>query len=1321
MAENNINIQIVGDSNLAANVVQSEEIYNNIKGSYDIWQKFGKTKAFGDQDKIINQFKSQTKEAEKLNKAIAENVKANKLSSNSQADLFIKITALSNVQKELKKNYDANATAIVKNDAELKKLRSEYSNTTKEIQKNAQAVGLLEKFQKTQNLSINELRILQTQLTTQYNSLTEAERKNTEQGKALTANLSLISTKIKEGREAVGDFRDSVGDYGRAITKNTELLKDLILKQEMLKKSNQQNSTEYIELQKEIVQTTAKIVQYKSAVEIVDKQVNKLTSTNKTAGLGFKDIFSGFTAAALVQKGIQLITQEIKYAVEAITEFEVALDSLAAITGLTGDGLDTIKNRAIELSNQTGIAAKDILKSFELVGSARPELLKDADALANLTSQVLTLQQAGGLETAEATTALTGALNQLGIEASEADRVINVLAASSLEGTGSISFLNDVFEKTGASAKTAGLSVEQLAAAAEIIAPKINKGSEAGTQLNNVLLRLQEQGKGFQSGTFDLRDALIEAQEEIDSYGTEAEKVAARLQIFEKSNITAGITLLDNIDTLGEFEAKITGTNVAYEQAATRTDNLATATERLKATYTNFILSLNEGENSLSGFAKGAVDKISELFIALQNSEELKSTLDQYVNIFKDLFGILESVFSIFGSGTEKVSAFESIIKILATTTKIGLLPLRGLIKVIEFLVSGIKLGIDFVKNIVERFKEFASSSEFLTGVLDKVKKYINFITFPLRKLGEGVVFLLKKIGILKKEVEALAVTNKIADLESLKTKRAVADESVEIVEESLEEQLAAYQSYIDAINDLEQLRINSLKDSLQKELDQNELNFKQLEEKYAGNKKALELIEITYQNAKQEIIDKYAKEELDKINELEELKISLLDDGLDKELSAIEQKYKVLFEENSENAEKLLLLQQLKDKEISEAIIENKLDLFAKEKELEEAKFNVILSTLEETALLEKEFELKKLNDELKLLQEIYGVETNFEIELIRENAKVVQNEIDKLKKEAELSRLDNFLVKLLNVSGDELPKIKEGFAEVYAATSDFYDSIRDLRTTNIENKISEIQELQDVANSEINAELKKVEELKKLAETQTGIEKQKTQALINEANLRINGKKSEYGELAAEEERQALRLKNIQKRAILAQLAIDQASAISSLIKYAEGNPANLFTAGLAGNLQLIAGLIRISANFVNARNSIKQLRKGEVDIDGDGTETSDSIPAMLSRRESVINAKSTKQYKNTLIAINENKNIKDVQNALEKDFGQKTLNNHVANIGFDSLELKLQNMTLKQQNDYLKRLVELAENESKFVSVGNSIFEINKNGRKKTNING
>lgn len=98
------------------------------------------------------------------------------------------------------------------------------------------------------------------------------------------------------------------------------------------------------------------------------------------------------------------------------------------------------------------------------------------------------------------------------------------------------------------------------------------------------------------------------------------------------------------------------------------------------------------------------------------------------------------------------------------------------------------------------------------------------------------------------------------------------------------------------------------------------------------------------------------------------------------------------------------------------------------------------------------------------------------------------------------------------------------------------------------------------------------------------------------------------------------------------IAQARVNEFLAISLAIATTPW-PASLLTAGFAAaSAEAAIGQIR--------GTPIPRFKKGKVRIDGPGTETSDSIPAYLSKNESVIKADMTKKWEPALLAINENR---------------------------------------------------------------------------------
>lgn len=116
--------------------------------------------------------------------------------------------------------------------------------------------------------------------------------------------------------------------------------------------------------------------------------------------------------------------------------------------------------------------------------------------------------------------------------------------------------------------------------------------------------------------------------------------------------------------------------------------------------------------------------------------------------------------------------------------------------------------------------------------------------------------------------------------------------------------------------------------------------------------------------------------------------------------------------------------------------------------------------------------------------------------------------------------------------------------------------------------------------------------------------------------------------------------------KRAKIAQAIINGALAITNIFATVPKFDFGVSTFILAG---VAAASTAIQVAAIKAA-PVPKFRHGKVGIEGPGTTTSDSIPAMISRGESVINAKSTEKWKDALEAINND----DFDNYLSRKFG-------------------------------------------------------------------
>ena len=260
---------------------------------------------------------------------------------------------------------------------------------------------------------------------------------------------------------------------------------------------------------------------------------------------------------------------------EEAEKFEENLDNLSALTGLGGKNLSWLGDQAKEMSVKTtesGIkikqSATDILDAFTKMGSQRPELLKNKEALAAVTEDAIILSEAAKIELEPATASLANVMNQFNEKSSSSRRIINELAAGSQTGSGDIQYLSNAIEKCGTSAYLMGMKTNQTIGVVEAIAPKFKDASQAGNSFDKVLLTMKDKQIGYQSGLFNMNDALDELQ-------TRFAKGEKASDLFGKEHAKMAEVLVMAKDDVIRYTEAVTGTDKALEQAAKNTNNRA--------------------------------------------------------------------------------------------------------------------------------------------------------------------------------------------------------------------------------------------------------------------------------------------------------------------------------------------------------------------------------------------------------------------------------------------------------------------------------------------------------------------------------------------------------------------------------------------------------------------------------------------------------------------------------------------------------------------------------------------------------------------------
>lgn len=219
----------------------------------------------------------------------------------------------------------------------------------------------------------------------------------------------------------------------------------------------------------------------------------------------------------IVQRAFNGVKNFLRESLYSFNAFEKSVKGLSSLTGLTGSELDYLSDHAKKLSTSTlegGIiirqSATEIADAYKMIGSQRPELLRNKEALNQVTQEAIILSEAAEMELQPASKALTNSLNQFNASADQSRRFINVLAAGSQAGAGDINYLSQAIEKSGTTANLMGLEFEQLVALIETAAPKFSEAAVAGNSIDKVLMEMKAKQIGYRDGVFDVNAALDE-------------------------------------------------------------------------------------------------------------------------------------------------------------------------------------------------------------------------------------------------------------------------------------------------------------------------------------------------------------------------------------------------------------------------------------------------------------------------------------------------------------------------------------------------------------------------------------------------------------------------------------------------------------------------------------------------------------------------------------------------------------------------------------------------------------------------------------------
>ena len=316
----------------------------------------------------------------------------------------------------------------------------------------------------------------------------------------------------------------------------------------------------------------------KSAKKVAEQQAKAQAAWDKNAATLSGTAGYASAAGAAIGAGIAA-------SVKTGMEFEAQMSRVGAVSRASEEDLAKLTAQAKELGRSTVWSSSQAAEGMQYLAMAG---FKTEDVLASMPG-MLQLASAGGIELGSAADIASNILSGFGLKAADMGRVGDVLTSTFTASNTSLAGLGETMKYAAPIAKSTGQSIEAVAAMAAKLGDQGIAGSDAGTALRNVMLRLSaptgkaaETLKALGVSAVDsegnirpMEAVLADLSKATGKYSQEAQTNIAST-IFGTESMGAAMILMEQAGSgaLKDFQKSLSETGSAERVAATQTDNL---------------------------------------------------------------------------------------------------------------------------------------------------------------------------------------------------------------------------------------------------------------------------------------------------------------------------------------------------------------------------------------------------------------------------------------------------------------------------------------------------------------------------------------------------------------------------------------------------------------------------------------------------------------------------------------------------------------------------------------------------------------------------
>lgn len=474
---------------------------------------------------------------------------------------------------------------------------------------------------------------------------------------------------------------------------------------------------------------------------------------------------------------------DLQRAAASFTKMSAAAASFVSFVGaFKAFELQVVKvNSAVGGTAQTFKALSDTARNFALVskysaGEAASSMVMLAQA--GFTAQeamsampsVLELAQASmeNLDLVADTVAST--IRTYNLAATDASRVTNLFAASAVNSLATVNKLAFSFRQVGPVAAELGLSVEQTAAALDILYNRGLRGEQAGTALRNILIRLIKPTEDTYDAFYRLGIALNDSNGQLRNYqdilkdlGTKKVSDTYLTKMFGREALAGAKTLI--AATTGEYQKMletITDTNTAARMANAQMKTMDGSLKLIRNSLTELGIIIGE---SVGPVVKTVADYMQSFAITLRTMDkDTVSTVKNLAVFTSSIYLVQKAITSTYAklvpfaakvndllSEKGLKSTWSWVTGTAAGKTTNGMLTQQGLVQLWNIAQQG---GKDWYNNMNEAYKAMSGGKGLAIQYAADIKKMSSVqmeatkSTLKLASSFKALVVSLKGIGL---------------------------------------------------------------------------------------------------------------------------------------------------------------------------------------------------------------------------------------------------------------------------------------------------------------------------------------------------------------------------------------------------------------------------------------------------------------------------------------------------------------------------------------------------------------------------------------------